>query len=278
MKGTPQISVVMSTFNPKEIELKRAVQSIIDQSFESWELLIYDDGSDRKNSMFIEQVARLDKRIRTIKGDINQGIAAGLNECIKKSVGKYIARMDDDDISLSKRFEKQVDFLETHEDYHWVGVLADLFDNNGIWGRADRPEIPVAKDFFHSSPFIHPSVMFRREVFINTGGYSVKRITSRCEDYELFMKLYSNGYRGYNLQEVLFLYQEESQILKRSWKYCCYEAAVRFYGYKQLGILSFKTMPHVFKPLAVRTFAVFPRLAQRIRVSRNKGDHIDAKK
>lgn len=278
MVDTPKISVIMSTFNPKEVELRRAVQSIIDQSFDSWELLIYDDGSNPGKREIVKRVAKLDKRIRYLKGDSNQGIAAGLNECIKISKGEYIARMDDDDICLPRRFERQIDFLKTHGDYQWVGVLADLFDGKGVWGRADRPEKPEAKDFFHSSPFIHSSVMFRREVLLNAGGYSVSRATSRCEDYELFMRLYSNGYKGYNLQEILLLYQEESEILKRSWKYCYYESLVRLHGFRQLNILSIKTAHHVLKPLAVRTVALFPRLAQTIRVRRNKGDHIATKK
>lgn len=274
MVDTPKISVIMSTFNPKGLELRRSVQSIIDQSYAFWELLIYDDGSDSEGQEIIEQVTKLDKRIRCLKGDSNRGIAVGLNECIKASKGEYIARMDDDDICLPKRFERQLEFLQMHDNYQWVGVLADLFDESGVWGRADRPEKPESKHFFHSSPFIHPSVMFRRDVLVATGGYSVSRTTSRCEDYELFMRLYSQGYKGYNLQEVLFQYQEESTVLRRSWKYCYYEALIRLHGFSQLEILSIKTFPYVLKPLAVRTLALFPRLAQKIRVKRNKGDHI----
>ena len=276
MVDAPKISVIMSTFNPKELELRRSVQSIIDQSYSFWELLIYDDGSDSEGREIIEQIAKLDKRIRYLRGDSNRGIAVGLNECIKVSKGEYIARMDDDDVCMPRRFERQLEFLQMHDNYQWVGVLADLFDESGVWGRADRPERPVPKHFFHSSPFIHPSVMFRRDVLLAIGGYSVSKATSRCEDYELFMRLYAQGYKGYNLQEVLFQYQEESAVLRRSWKYCYYEALIRLCGFNQLEILSIKTLPYVLKPMAVRTLALFPRLAQKIRVKRNKGDHIAA--
>lgn len=276
MVDAPKISVILSTFNPKGLELRRSVQSIIDQSYALWELLIYDDGSDSEGQEIIKQVTKLDKRIRYLKRDSNRGIAVGLNECINASKGEYIARMDDDDICLPGRFERQLEFLQMHDDYQWVGVLADLFDESGVWGRADRPENPEPKDFFHSSPFIHPSVMFRRDVLVATGGYSVSRIISRCEDYELFMRLYAQGYKGYNLQEVLFQYQEEAMVLRRSWKYCYYEALIRLHGFNQLGILSIKTFPYVLKPLAVRTLALVPRLAQKVRVKRNKGDHIVA--
>ena len=106
MVDEPKISVIMSTFNPKELELSRSVQSIIDQSYTSWELLIYDDGSDSEGREIIEQMTKFDKRIRYLRGDSNRGIAVGLNECIKVSKGEYIARMDDDDVCLPRRFAK----------------------------------------------------------------------------------------------------------------------------------------------------------------------------
>lgn len=277
MSTTPLISVAMSTFNPEEEELKQAVESIIAQSFDSWELLIYDDGSEQEKADLIKRIADLDPRIRCLRGERNQGIAAGLNECIKFSRGTYIARMDDDDRCLPERFEKQVDFLNLHQEYQWVGVLAGLFDDSGVWGRADRPEYPVPEDFFHSSPFIHPGVMFRKSMLTMAGGYRVHKTTQRCEDYELFMRLYASGFRGCNLQEVLLLYREESGRLKRSWKFCYYESLVRFRGFRQLNLLSLKAVPYVFKPLAVRMIAVFPKTAQRIRTRRNKGDHIVSK-
>ena len=125
MVDAPKISVIMSTFNPKELELRRSVQSIIDQSYSFWELLIYDDGSDSEGREIIEQIAKLDKRIRYLRGDSNRGIAVGLNECIKVSKGEYIARMDDDDVCMPRRFERQLEFLQMHDNYQWVGVLAD---------------------------------------------------------------------------------------------------------------------------------------------------------
>lgn len=278
MMETPLISVVMSTLNPNEGELRKSVESIINQTISSWELLIYDDGSSEDKRALIQEISRLDKRIHYIRGNSNRGIAAGLNECLKVANGIYVARMDDDDICLSERFEKQMNFLDANTEYQWVGVLADLFDENGIWGRADRPEKPESVDFFHSSPFIHPSVMFRKSILLDNGGYKVSKETARCEDYELFMRLYAKGYKGYNLQEVLFRYREESGVLKRSWKYCFNETKIRWYGFRELQILSCKNVLFVFKPLAVRAVATFPRLAQKIRVRKNKGDHIAVEK
>lgn len=274
MEERPQISVLLCTLNPQKDNFERAVQSIIGQTFRSWELLIYDDGSDVEKSDYIKSVASKDDRIKYLRSNINRGLAAGLNECLKQARGKYLARMDDDDISLPERFAKQVEFLDRHLEYGWVGTIAELFDDTGVWGKADRSVTPDEYSFLHSSPFIHPSVMFRKDVLEAVGGYQSKKITARCEDYELFIRLYSEGYRGYNLQQVLFQYREESRKLKRSWKYCYYESLVRWQGFKKLNILSICTFPYVLKPLAVRIIVLCPKIAQKIRVNRSGGDHV----
>lgn len=118
--------------------------------------------------------------------------------------GKYIARMDADDISKPLRIEKQVAFLELHPEYGWCGTDAELFDENGVWGVRAMPEIPQKRDYFYYSPYIHPSVMFRAELFDENLGYLASEETLRCEDYEIFMNLTERGQKGYNLKEPLF--------------------------------------------------------------------------
>lgn len=270
----PQVSIIMGTFNPDLAELKKAVQSILDQTLSSWELLICDDGSMPEIYSQVKQLEQSDERIRCLKSDQNEGLASALNKCIDQAKGIYIARMDDDDLSLPERLQREVDFLETHPEYAWVGCEADLFDDNGVWGRASRLEDPVKTTFLHSSPFIHPSVVFRRTVFDNQVRYSTEKTASRCEDYELFMRLYSKGLRGHNLQEVLFQYRDERAVLKRSMKYCYFEMLVRIRGFKKLGILSVKNMIYVVKPIAVGILAQMPKVAQAIRTNRVEGDHV----
>lgn len=272
--STPQISVIMGTYNPCMDELNRAVRSIISQTFKSWELLICDDGSTREVYAKIKKLEKLDNRIKCIRCDKNEGLSAALNRCIDNATGKYLARMDDDDISIPDRLIKQYEFLEMNDTYDWVGCEADLFDDDSVWGRASRPEKPDCNSFLHSSPFIHPSVMFRSSVFSDNTRYSVSKITSRCEDYELFMRLYGMGYRGYNLKEVLLQYKEDGKRLKRSMKYCFYEMLVRIQGYRRLRILQLRNIPYVLKPIAVGVIAQFPEFAQKIRTDRTEGDHI----
>lgn len=274
MKARPQVSVILSTFNPDETRLALAIDSICAQTLSSWEFLIYDDGSGPDKSRMIERLSGKDPRIRYIRGEYNKGIAAGLNVCIRMAKGRYLARMDDDDLSLPDRLSLQVKALNEHPEYDWVGTLADLFDEDGIWGRADRVKDPQKRDFLHSSPFIHPSVMFRREIFRKAGGYKASRCTARCEDYELFMRFYAKGFRGFNIQKPLLQYRDDRKKLRRSWKYSIYESVVRLQGFLKLEILNPVTAPFVLKPIAVRIAAFFPGAAQRLRLKGKRGDHL----
>lgn len=246
-----EISVIMGVYNPKnKVQFQQAVRSIINQTFQQWEMLIYDDGSDERYIPVIEKTAKLDKRIRLIRNEKNHGLAYGLNECLKQAKGRYIARMDDDDISMPDRLEKLYGFLENHREYQWAGSNSELIDENGVWGIERMQKIPCKEDFLSYSPYIHPSVVFRKKILERLNGYKVAAETMRCEDYELFMRLHEQGYKGYNLQENLLKYREDREGYKKR-KYCyrVREVKVRYEGFKKLGILKFRTVPYVVKPL-----------------------------
>ena len=266
----PSVSILMGSYNPRDpIVLRQAIDSIIAQTWTDWELLICDDGSVEPYAGYIRNLAALDTRIRCMRSDENRGLAHALNMCLCHSRGEWIARMDDDDISEPDRLEKQVQFLSKNKAFAWVGTQALLFDKNHVWGIAARPAQPSADDYLKFSPVIHPSVMFRRSVLEQAGGYLVSTVTVRCEDYELFMRLTAAGHHGYNLQDILFRYREDPVILhKRSFRNCFFEAVIRFNGFRSLNLLCAKNIPYVVKPLAVYILARFPRLAQRIRISR----------
>ena len=248
--NTPQISVLMSVYNPDSREIFfDAVKSIVSQTFRDWEMILYDNGSSREKSGMIKEAAALDSRIIYMRRDVNNGIGAALNEAIKISSGRYIARMDADDISKPERFSRQYEFLEQNPQYQWVGSNAELINSKGRWAVWCMPKEPDSKDFLRFSPYIHPSVMFRREILERCGGYPEKN--GRAEDYMLFMYLHSKGFRGYNLQKVLFAYREDRTSYKRR-KFSAWlsEMKIRYSGFKMLGILNFKTFFYVIKPLA----------------------------
>lgn len=249
-KEKVKISVLMSVYNPpNEGILIRAVRSVINQTFQEWELIFYNDGSVKVYEPVIRKAAAMDQRIRYIQGAKNKGLGHALNTGLALARGKYIARMDSDDISKPERLWKLYDFLEKHPQYQWVGSNTELIDSDGRWGSRKMPEIPSVKDFLAYSPYIHPSVMFRREVLLNCGGY---KETRRGEDYELFMRLHAQGMQGYNLQEELFQYREDAVTYShRKYRYQVEEVGIRFQGFKKLGILNPLTVPYALKPLVV---------------------------
>ncbi len=253
MGSIVEISVIMGVYNPKNQErFFYAVKSVVQQTFQSWEMILYDDGSDEAYKKSIEWAASLDDRIFLIRSEKNRGLAYALNQCIRKASGRYIARMDDDDIARKDRLEKQFRFLELHPQYQWVGSNAELIDKRGVWGCRKVPEIPGKKDFLFTSPYIHPSVMFHKRVLKENGGYNTSGDFLFCEDYELFMRLHRKGLQGYNLQEMLLQYTEDyAAHKKRTYRRRIREMKVRYRGFKQLGILNKITFYHVFRPLMV---------------------------
>ena len=302
MDRNPLVSVIMGTYEPDLYELSAAVRSIRMQTLTAWELLICDDGSSEDTYRSIRKLAASDARIRVARNRKNMGLAHALNRCIPHARGDFIARMDADDISRPERLEIQVKFLRENPEYMWVASSAELFEGNRSWGSALRPERPDARAFLHSSPYIHPSVMFRREVFFPSVGpdsassavrsgppgspqragkrtqensplrhYLVSPLTARCEDYELFMRLHSEGLRGFNLERPLLLYRENERTMHRPFKSCLSEMLIRIRGFRQLGILSLKTFPYVVKPVLVGIASLFPDIAQRIRTGRRNG-------
>lgn len=253
-KGSkPKISVIMSVFNPIEKSyLFQAVHSIIQQTFQDWELILYDDGSEKNCAKMIQEIGKLDHRIFCVRNSQNLGLSHALNECIRLASGNYIARMDADDWSRIDRLQKQYVFLKSSPQYQWVGSNAELMDQSGVWGVQKMPEIPKKTDFLWNSPYIHPSVTFRRDTLIQNMGYSTSPVNLQCEDYELFIRLHKNGCQGYNIQEPLLQYREDKEsVKKRTYQRRIREMKVRYHGFHDLGILNCSTFLYVLKPLAV---------------------------
>lgn len=247
-----KISVIMGVYNCKNIDaLYRSVKSIINQTYKDWEFIICNDGSTDNTLKILKDVATLDKRIKIIGYKENKGLANALNYCLAFSKGQYIARMDTDDIAYPNRFEKQIQFLEKHKDFAFVGSIANVFNKSGIWGMLKMPEYPQKEDFLWNIPFIHPSMMFRKDVLLEINGYSTDEINKRCEDYTLVMDLYSKGFKGYNFQEALIDYYLENGTKKyRPMKDRIAEAKVRYIGYRKNKIL-LKGLPYILKPILI---------------------------
>lgn len=253
MEKQPLISVLMGVYyrRPDVALLVRSVNSILQQSVADFELLICDDGSNEIACAFLDETARQDKRVKLVRPGNAFALAAKLNRCLAEAKGRWVARMDDDDYSYSERFAKQLAYLQQHQEIAFVGCNVNLVCGGEIVGQRKFVEQPQVNDFYFKQPFIHPSLLFRREVLERVGGYSEAKRQLLCEDYDLLLRLYKAGYQGANLQEVLLDYTipntaKGSRKMKHRWN----EVATRYGRFKELGVLP-RALPYVVKPLAV---------------------------
>lgn len=247
------VSVIMGIYKMmnKESIVKLAIDSILNQTYKDFEFIICDDGSNDGTYEMVQNLIKNDKRVILIRNKENKGLAYSLNHCLSIAKGKYIARMDADDISMSNRFEKQVKFLDEHLEYAVVGCNMLYINENGIWGNRVLAEKPTKKSFLFTSPFAHPTVIMRKEILDLLNGYKVEKITRRLEDYDLFMRLYANGYKGYNMQEFLYQFREDNDAFKRrAYKYRWDEIQVRYRGFKALDLMPSGFL-YVIKPLII---------------------------
>ncbi|KAI4446223.1 putative glycosyltransferase EpsE [Eubacterium plexicaudatum ASF492] len=245
----PEISVIMGTCNEVREQAAQAIDSVLKQTFQDFEFIICDDGSKAMFYQWLRKYCKKDSRIILLRNLRNQGLAAVLNRCLSHASGKYVARMDADDWSKPDRFEKQITFLRQHKQYVLAGSNAWLMDAHGVWGERRMEEVPQKESFLHTSPFIHPTVMIRRKEMEKLRGYCELPGIRRAEDYEFFMRLYAKGYEGYNLQEALLVYREDMQsYAKRKYRFRIHECRVRYYGFRQLGVLK-GSIHYVLRPL-----------------------------
>lgn len=247
----PAISVIMSIYNQwNKAQLEEAVMSVLSQKFTDFEFIIYNDGSDKAVYEYLCKYARIDERIVLIDNPVNHGLAYSLNTCIDVARGKYLARMDDDDICTPDRLWVQHEYMEAHPEVAYIGSNAYLLDEKGNWGIRKMPENPGKQDFLRYSPFIHPTVMIRRSIFDGTTAYRSSKETWRCEDYELFMRLWKLGHRGCNIQKALLYYREDrNSYKKRKWKYRMDEMRLRYRNFSELRILYPLGWLYVIRPL-----------------------------
>lgn len=231
-----KVSVLMGIYNCADT-LEEAIQSIQDQTYKNWELILCDDGSTDATYEIAEKFAKTDKRIILIQNEINKGLNYTLNHCMSVATGDYIARMDGDDLSIPTRFEKQVNFLEGQDRYDIVSCPMIFFDKFGEWGRNYKKEFPEPKDLISGSPICHAPVMLRKECMKEVGGYTENVRMLRVEDVNLWIKLYAAGYRCCNLQEPLYKMRNDKNALnRRKYKYRVNSVYVRLQGCRMLKL------------------------------------------
>lgn len=203
----PTVSVVVPVYNASAY-LKEAIDSILYQSFTNFELIIIDDCSTDESQEIIKSYT--DKRIRFFINNENLGVTKTLNAGLRLARGKYIARMDADDIALPQRLERQVKFLEKNADYGLVGSYMQLFPS----GRTQK--VPVSDEelranmLFHN-PFVHPAMMIRRSI-LDQYQLAYDESLPTAQDEELWFRIAQYS-KVANIPEVLLIYRiHENQI------------------------------------------------------------------
>ncbi|UFS70612.1 glycosyltransferase [Geomonas sp. RF6] len=211
----PRISVLMPVRN-EERYLEQALDSLFRQTLSDWELVAVDDGSTDATPAILAQAARGDERVKVVRlqGD---GLVPALNAGLEACRAPLLARMDGDDICHPRRFERQAAYLELH---HGVGLVASNFRHfprptlqRGMigyekWQNSLSDHALICRDLFVESPFVHPSVMTRREVVEEVGGY---RDAGWAEDYDLWLRMAAAGVRFGRLPETLFFWRDHPE-------------------------------------------------------------------
>lgn len=183
----PLVSILMPVYNSQDY-LMDAVKSITAQNLTDFEFIIIDDGSTDKTTEMLENFRRSDNRIIIHRNPQNSGIAASLNTGLELARGKYIARMDADDISLPDRLEKQVRYMETHSEVGVCGSWAEIIGGhaNEIWKYPSAHNDIYAKMLF-SCTLVHPSVIMRASTLKRYDlQYDIN--ASHFEDYDLWSR------------------------------------------------------------------------------------------
>lgn len=194
----PTVSVILPTYNAAPY-VQEAVESVLTQTFNDFELLVIDDGSTDGT---VDTVRGFnDERIELIHRD-GSGITGALNHGITEASGTYIARQDGDDRSAPERFEMQVEFLERNPDVGLVGTATDIIDESGrVVDRRHVLEHPSVDDLLEHNHYVHGSVMMRRNAVEAVGGYD--ETFEYTEDYDLWLRI-ADEYAVRNIDEFLY--------------------------------------------------------------------------
>lgn len=232
-----KISVIMGIYNCEKT-LAEALECIITQTYENWEIIMCDDGSsDGTVKVAKEYIEKYPDRIFLLRNKKNIGLNKTLNKCLKVAKGDYVARMDGDDLCSKNRFEKEVEILNKCPEIAIVSTDMEFFDENGVWGKTHVIKYPQKKDFVKATQFCHAACMVRREAYQAVDGYSIAKNLLRVEDYHLWVKMYAKGYRGVNIQETLYSMRDDRNAQsRRKFKYRLNEAYVKFYAVNVLGL------------------------------------------
>lgn len=237
LKKQSKVSIIMGIYNCQST-LKESIESIINQTYINWELIMCDDCSEDDTFKVAKKYAdKYPDKIKLIRNEKNLTLGPTLNRCMELVEGKYIARQDGDDLSTKDRLEKQIKFLEENNKFDLVSSAMSVFDEDGEYGvRKLKPE-PEGKDLMKGSVFAHATVVIKSDAMKDLKGYSDEVRKKQVEDYDLWFRFFEKGYRGYCLEDALYRVREDREAYKRkSIKRRINEIRVMIEGCKRLKL------------------------------------------
>ena len=209
-KNLTKVSVLMSTYN-SELNVAKSIESILEQTYKNIEFLIIDDCSTDNTFKILQEYSKNHENIQVFKNEINIGLTKSLNFLISKSSGDYIARQDDDDASYPNRIKTQVDLLQNSKiDFCTTRALT----------KPKKRKIPGISYYFptklllkYKNPFIHGSLMCKKEILISVGGYDEDFYYS--QDLKLIIDLIQNGNKYKIINKLLYVLNTQNNISEK---------------------------------------------------------------
>lgn len=277
MEKLPLVDIIMPVYN-SEKTIRNSIESILKQTYKNWILIIVDDGSTDNTCSIINEYS--DKRIKLIKSLNNNGVAASLNIGIDNlnNDSKYVARMDSDDIMLEYRLEKQVEYLEKHNEISILGSnmiikKEESSTSTVLVSHYPTDNISIITTLLFNNPIAHPTVMLRKNV-LKENRYDTN--FKWCEDYELWSRLARKKYIFHNITEPLLIYNSsqysESTRYRYSSEWINIMQGIYFNYYSNIGLWG---DPKKWSDFIIKNKVLEPYDFKRIIESSENNDYID---
>lgn len=268
------VSIVIAAYNAEKY-IPDCLDSILNQTYQNIEIIVCDDASTDRTFDILKKYSINDDRIHILQNKRNMFAGFSRNRCIKLCKGEYIAIQDADDVSQQNRIEVLVTAIEKYK-CDFVSSGHYLFDENGIY-KENIPKIqaPECKDFLFDIPFCHAATLFTRECLAAVNGYRISDETRRGQDYDMFMRLYANGYKGVNINDLLYGYRVDRRtISRRRFKYRIDECKIRYKGFSAMGLMP-KGFIFVLKPIPAYVMQVIKTCKKEVVDRRRNGKNHD---
>ena len=202
----PLISILLPVYNAEK-HIKKALNSITNQTYKNLEIICIDDGSSDNSLQIIENLAKDDQRLKVYKNEQNLGLIRTLNKAIDLTKGEYIARMDADDVSLPERLEKQLNFLKRNNldmvdcQIEYTNEKGHIFKRNSFVPSTQKALLFYS---FFKTPLLHPTILCKSKI-LKENIYIFDKSIIHCEDYQLWTRLLQKKYSIKKMSEKLYI-------------------------------------------------------------------------